>query len=161
MGRCPPKLIFIGCLFITVVSDICLATFDYFQSTAGYKEHLASVGWLPLVFVCIIIMLNSFGSMPGFHIFLAEVYPSDIRTLSIGLTYASLMAVGSVNVMMFQNFLHYFKFYGTFYGYAFFTAIACAWSYYILPDNRGLSLVQIEENFKEKNNSNQIQESEI
>jgi hypothetical protein len=163
MGKFSPKYVYVGCMAVTVISDVCLATFSYFQSKPEYEDSLASVGWLPLVFVSIIIMMNSLGCMPGFHIFIAEVYPSDIRTLSIGLSYAALMGVGAINTMMFPNLLKWLNFYGTFYGYAFFTSVACAWAMYILPDNRGLSLVQIEENFaaKSKSSSNFQQVTEI
>lgn len=153
MGKFSPKYVYIGCMGTTVIFDVCLATFSYFQSKPEYGDILESIGWLPLVFVSIIIMMNSLGCMPGFHIFIAEVYPSDIRTLSIGLTYAALMGVAAVNTVMFPDLIRWFNFYGTFYGYAFFTAVACSWAIYILPDNRGLTLVQIEENFAAKSKS--------
>ena len=46
-----------------------------------------------------------------------------------------------------------FEFYGTFYFYSFVCCLAVAWGAYSIPENRGLSLVKVEEHYEAINAS--------
>jgi len=82
---------------------------------------------------------------------MSEAYPSDIRAISIGLTYSTMMAMGAANALAFPVMLENIKFYGTFYFYSVVMFVGASWAFYILPDNRGLTLVKIEERLEAQN----------
>ena len=83
---------------------------------------------------------------------MGELFPSDIRSLSIGLTISCGLSFGTLNILMYTYFIEYLQFFGTFYFYATIQFLALLWGFFMIPDNRGLSLAKVEENFEKINN---------
>ena len=95
-----------------------------------------------------ILTAHSLGVIPITHMLLAELFPSDIRALSIGLTQSAALGMGSMNVKLFPYLVSQLEFHGTFYMYACLQFTALLWAAYTVPDNRGLSLVKVEKNYE-------------
>jgi MFS family permease len=156
MSRISTKILFVSCLGIVTLGDLALASFAYVKTQAEDSSSLDDLGWLPLLFVTCIIAAQSVGCIPGIQLLLAEVFPSDIRPLSIGLTFATSMGMGAANVMLYPYMIDAMHFHGLFYFYAAITLVAFFWGIYTIPDNRGLSLSKVEENFAAKNKKKEV-----
>ena len=83
---------------------------------------------------------------------MGELFPSDIRSLSIGLTISSGLSFATINILTYTYFIEYLQFFGTFYFHATVQLVALFWGFFMIPDNRGLSLAKVEENFEKVNN---------
>ena len=152
MRRVSIKVLFVSCVSINIFADISLATFSYLKTHSEDNSFLDSFGFLPLIFVLCTVSAHSIGVFPVFHLLLGELFPSDIRSLSIGLTISSGLSFGTLNILMYTYFIEYLQFFGTFYFYATMQFVALLWGFFMIPDNRGLSLAKVEENFEKLNN---------
>ena len=152
MRRASIKVLFVSCISIIILADISLATFSYFKTYSTDQTILDSVGFLPLIFVSCIVSASSIGVFPVFHLLMGELFPSDIRSLSIGLTQSAGLSLATVNILIYSYLIKYLQFFGTFYFYATIQFVALLWGFFMIPDNRGLSLAKVEENFEKINN---------
>jgi hypothetical protein len=134
------------------LADISLATFSYLKANSEENSFMDFLGFLPLVFVICTVSAHSIGVFPIFHLLLGELFPSDIRSLSIGLTISAGLSFGTVNILTYSYLIEYLQFFGTFYFYAAVQFAALLWGFFMIPDNRGLSLAKVEENFESVNN---------
>ena len=96
------------------------------------------------------VLLYRQGCIPISHMLLAELFPSDIRALSIGITQSIALGFGAMNIKLYPLLVDRLQFHGTFYMYASVQFLALLWGSYTIPDNRGLSLVRVEENYEEQ-----------
>jgi hypothetical protein len=53
---------------------------------------------------------------------------------------------------MYSYLLEHLQFFGTFYFYAAVQFVGLLWGFFMIPDNRVLSLAKVEENFEKHNN---------
>jgi len=128
------------------MADISLATFSYLnQHDSVGGSNLEDLGWLPIVLVMIMTAAPALGVYPVLNLSMAEVYPSDIRTLAIGITISGSFCNVAANILVYPYMLESFKFYGTFYFYALMSLITMFWGFFNIPDNRGLSLAKVEQ----------------
>jgi hypothetical protein len=123
-----------------------MATFSYLK-TSGNDSLMDGLGWLPLVIVIACISSYAIGIYPVLDVLAGEVFPSDIRTLAIGVTQSLSKCVETVNVLVYPLLLETFHFYGTFFFYACTALVVVVWGFFTIPDNRGLSLAKVEEKF--------------
>jgi len=110
-------------------------------------SYLDSLGWLPLVFVTSCISAYAIGVYPVLQVLAGELFPSDIRSLSIGIILSLAKCMETVNVLVYPLLIEAFDFYGTFFFYACTVLAAILWGFFTIPDNRGLSLAKVEEKF--------------
>jgi MFS family permease len=152
------KVLFVSCVSLKILADISLATFSYLTTHLEDNSFLDSFGFLPLIFVICIVSVQSIGVFPVFHLLMAEIYPSEIRSLGIGLTISASLSCGAVNILMYSYLIEHLQFFGTFYFYATVQFVAVLWGFFMIPDNRGLSLAKVEE--KLRNDNNKAKEAE-
>ena len=152
MRKASSKVLFVSCVLVNIWADISLATFSYLKTHSTEQTILDSLGFLPLIFVSCIVSASSIGVFPVFHLLMGELFPSDIRSLSIGLTQSAALGFGTANILIYSYLIEYLEFFGTFYFYATIQFVALLWGFFMIPDNRGLSLAKVEENFEKVNN---------
>ena len=75
---------------------------------------------------------------------------TDIRTQSIGLVLASFCASAAINVKSFPQLKNYFGLHGIFFLYSAIGLLYLLWGLKTIPDNRGKSLVKVEEMYEKK-----------
>lgn len=140
---------FVICYSVVVLADISLATFSYLKSNLDEEEnsYLDDFGWLPVVFVTTIVSAHSIGVYPVMQILMGELFPSDIRSLAIGLTLSAALCNSTVNILVYPFLIEHLHFYGTFYFYAATSIVTMSWGVFTIPDNRGLSLAKVEAKF--------------
>ena len=152
LSRASTKILFMCCYSVVILSDISLATFSYLKNNLGDAEsnYLDDFGWLPVVFVTTIISAHSIGVFPVIQILICELFPSDIRSLAIGLTYSAALCCSMANILIYPYLIQSLQFHGTFYFYAATSFLTMMWGTFHIPDNRGLSLAKVEEKFASK-----------
>ena len=144
---------FVICQAISVLSiiAICVYSFlkEYYSDKSGLKEEdqeLENFSWIPLVFIGILIITRGVGIMPVLHILMNEMFPTDIRTLSIGITQSLFLLSGCISIKMFPTLYDLIGMGGTCLLYALASGICLIWGAITIPDNRGKSLVKVENN---------------
>ena len=145
------KVLFVSSISLVILSDISLATFSYLRANSEEHSFLESLGFLPLIFVTSIVSAHSVGIFPVLQLLMGELFPSDIRSLSIGLTISVGLCLGTTNILLYTYLIHFMQFFGTFYFYASVQFMALLWGFFMIPDNRGLSLAKVEEKFCSSN----------
>jgi len=140
-----------------MLADIALATFYYLKnnldSDADEASFHDSIGWMPIVLIMLLFGAPSIGMYPILGLLMAEVYPSDIRSLSIGLTISASLCMGMANLLLYPYMLDAFHFHGTFYFYACIALATMGLGLLNIPDNRGLSLAKVESKTLNKEDS--------
>ena len=74
------------------------------------------------------------------------MFPTEIRTLSIGLTQSAFLISGFITVKTFPALEESIGLGGVCLLYASICFLLLLWGAYTIPDNRGKSLVKVEEN---------------
>ena len=86
------------------------------------------------------------------HSLVNEVYPTEIRTQSIALTDTFGLIFGAINLKFYPDLEKYMGFHGVILMYVILSIILVSWGAYTIPDNRGKSLVKVEETFEKNSN---------
>ena len=146
VGKVKPKIMFVICQSISVLSIIAICVYSFLKEYDGEKEELEKFSWIPLVFIGTLIITRGVGIMPVLHILMNEMFPTDIRTLSIGITQSLFLLSGCVSIKMFPTFLDLIGMGGTCLIYALASGLCLIWGAITIPDNRGKSLVKVENN---------------
>ena len=94
--------------------------------------------------------MRAIGIIPVLHSLLSEVFPTEIRTQSIGLVQATDWGSGALSINFFPQMKEYFSFHGLFFLYGATGLVNCLWALKTIPDNRGKSLVKVEEMYENK-----------
>jgi hypothetical protein len=78
---------------------------------------------------------------------MGEIFPSDIRSLAIGITLSLGLCISTVNILIYPYLIEKLQFHGTFYLYTVIAFMTMLWGMFNIPDNRGLSLAKVEAKF--------------
>ena len=65
--------------------------------------------------------------------------------------------IGAISINFFPHMRDYFTFHGLFFLYGAMGIVNCLWALKTIPDNRGKSLVKVEEMYEEKFNQEKSQ----
>ena len=79
---------------------------------------------------------------------MGELYPTEIRTLAVGLTDSFRYLIGALAIKFYPEMKSAMSLHGLIYLYAGFNVINIFWGYFTIPDNRSKSLVEVEESFE-------------
>ena len=87
--------------------------------------------------------------MPVMQSLFTEAYPTEIRTQAMSLTETMFLGLESLNLKLYPYMKNTIGFHGACCVYATMSFICAFWGLATIPDNRGKSLVKVEE-FYEK-----------
>ena len=82
---------------------VTIATFALLQKFYPDLAYLNSFSWIPLAMVIVPVVMRAVGILPVLHTLLSEVFPTDIRTQSIGLVQGTFLATGALSVQFFPQ----------------------------------------------------------
>jgi hypothetical protein len=150
MYRVSPKILFVICQVISGMGMAGIGIYTYLKNQHPDLPYLNDFGWIPLVMVIIMVVMRAAGILPVMHVLLAELYPTDIRTQAIGVTRSITLLFGAAGVKLFPNMLNGIGFHGACIVYTSVSFILVMWAAFIIPDNRGMSLVKVEEQYENK-----------
>ena len=94
------------------------------------------------------LIAHALGCLRVVHILSVESYPTDIRPLCVGIVHSIASALGAINIKTYPYQLEMLGFHGAFYIFAASNFAAVVWAAFTIPDNRGLSLVKVEQNYE-------------
>ena len=114
-----------------------------FEALSPTPEWLTDFGWVPL-FGFIIVTLCHPVLVGIICVLYGELFPTDIRTVSIGIVHAIQYLGFAYSTKMFPVLIQWFHFYGTNYYYAAFALALTIWGMLTIKDIDCLSLVEIE-----------------
>ena len=90
------------------------------------------------------------GILPVLHPLKNELFPTEIRTQSLGITEACVLLSGCTSVITFPELKNYLGITGLCIVYVSVHVMCILWGAWTIPDNRGKSLVKVEETFEKK-----------
>ena len=103
--------------------------------------------------------MRATGVMPILHILRSELFPTEIRAESIGLVQSLFLISGTLSTKFFPEMKNGLGLYGLFFLYAVSGFTSCLWALYTIPDNRGKSLVKVEELYEKKTEETKMAEN--
>ena len=148
MQNVSPKPLFFITQLIHSMAVGSLCCFAYLTIYLDYD--LNGFGWIPLAAMVIIIIMRATGSLPVMHTLVTESYPTDIRTYAIAITDITEFGVSAVNLKMFPELKNAFGYHGMFAFYSIMGAMMAFWGLMTIKDNRGKSLIKVEESYESK-----------
>ena len=119
------------------------------------SEALESLGWIPIASIVVLIVISGIGIQPVLHILLNEMYPTNIRTLSIGITQSSYHLSNFAVIKLVPTLMNLMGMSGLCLLYTSVNIFSLIWAAFTIPDNRGKSLVEVENNIELKTQKNE------
>ena len=165
VGKLKPKTMFVISQILETASIIAICVYAFIienqvQDEFISSETLESFGWIPIASIIVLIVISGIGIQPVLHILLNEMYPTNIRTLSIGITQSSYLLSNFAVVKLVPTFLNLMGMSGLCLLYTCVNIFSLIWAAFTIPDNRGKSLVEVENNI-EKTQKNEELESHL
>jgi len=136
------KVMFCGSVFILSLSTLGLALLNMYR-VEGEGQHVI-LGYLPIVLIFIMFMAHAFGVNGVIHVITGEVYPTSIRSLGYGLSQCMGSSGSALQSYLFALMSSLVGTSGCFLWFSVHSFLTVIYAYFVIPDNRGLSLVKIE-----------------
>ena len=150
MRKFKPKILFATATFFTTMSMVFVGIFVYLQTFYPDLPYLDMFSWMPLLIAIVPAIMRAIGIIPVLHSLLSELFPTEIRTQAIGLVQACDWSSGAISINLFPQMKDYFTFHGLFFFYGATGLFNCIWGFKTIPDNRGKSLIKVEEMYEKK-----------
>ena len=96
--KLPRKLLFSAAALAMAACNFGLAAYSK-------KSEEAQAGWIPIVLISIFYVSSSIGVIPIVELLPSEMFPTDIRTLSTGITLGSGIGMAAVATKLFPQML--------------------------------------------------------
>ena len=122
----------------------------YLQKYHPYLPYLDTFSWIPLFSLIITVIVRSIAILPVIYLVMSEIFPTEIRTQSIGICESFSVASSTFNLKFFPEMKNGLGLHGLFFFYAATGIVASLWGLLSITDNRGKSLAKIEEMFEKK-----------
>ena len=145
-----PKMLFVFSTFLTAVAMSLIGSLIFLQEFYPNLPYLESFTWIPIVMLVVHVIMRSVGILPVLILLLSEIFPTEIRSQSVGLTLASENASGAIAMKLFPQMKNYMSLHGLFFLYGAVGVATCLWGLKTIPDNRGKSLIKVEEMYEKK-----------
>ena len=141
-----PKWSFSIGQFIKALTMLIIAF--YFHLLSYDPELTKNVTWIPMLMFILQFCVRSIAIMPVLYTLLGELFPTDIRTLSVGIIQSLEFGSAATIVKLYPDMKHAMGMYGICYLYASIGFCNSVWGYWSIPDNRSKSLIEIEESYQ-------------
>ena len=146
--KMPPRPTFTFGFFLKALFMALIATFYYFNNID--PEAAKMFNWTPLVSFILIYGVRTIALAPIQNILMSELFPSEIRTLSVGIVQSFEIGVGAVMVKMYPTMKATMGMSALCYFYSAAALFNTVWAFFTIPDNRSKTLVEIEKGYGRK-----------
>ena len=150
VGKLKPKLLFVSGIVMSTFAFCAISIYTYLHKVYPDSHKLEWFGWIPLAAISMQVIMRSAAILPVLNTLMNELYPTEIRTLSIGITQSILLIGGFVTVKIFPDLNNLMGLPSLCILYSVVGVLMILWGLKSIPDNRGKSLVKVEELY-EKN----------
>ena len=113
--RFPPKNLYIFGTLSAAFCMVIIGAFIFLQTNYPLSHYLDTFSWVPLASAVIAIGTRSIGIMPVMQSLMSEVFPTDIRTESIGLVTAVSVSSGAICMKFFPDMKNLLTLHGLFF----------------------------------------------
>ncbi|XP_072945970.1 facilitated trehalose transporter Tret1-like isoform X2 [Epargyreus clarus] len=141
------------CVFCHVV----LICYLYGSSKGWFEESL----WVPVLFVSLLLFSNAVGIVPIRNVMTGEVFPLRYRSIGGSIGFASGSIVMFIVLKTFPLLTDNLHLYGTYIVYGSVLVYSLLVMWILLPETKGKTLQQIEEEFKGKPNETNVATVEL
>ena len=148
--RFQPKTLFIFGTFITSVCMVLIGISAYLYEYFPYLPYLDTFSWIPFFSAIVAVIVRATCILPVIYPVMSEVFPTEIRTQSIGLVESFTLASGAICMKFFPEMKNGMNLHGLFFLYGALGVICCFYGFMTIPDNRGKSLIKVEEMYETK-----------
>ena len=111
---------------------------------------------MPLASAMVIVFVRAAGTLPVMQILVSELYPTEIRAQGFALTEVTYHCIACFHAKLFPSIKNAIGFYGISIIYASFGILSALWGTITIPDNRGKSLVKVQELYEKEKDKNRV-----
>merc|ERR1719362_2597752 len=104
--RFQPKALFIFGTFITSVCMVLIGICAYLQKYFPYFPYLEEFSWIPFLSVIFAVIVRAICILPVIYSVMSEIFPTEIRTQSIGLVESFALVCGALIAKFFPEMKH-------------------------------------------------------
>ena len=141
------KIVFVTSVCVMSLSNLGIALFYHYSQAYPDGTLTKNFGWLPVALVVLIFICDSLGYFPLINLLLAELFPTDIRTVATGVTLATALGMGSAVVKLFPTLKAAMGMGNMFFTFAASGLLLAVWGACFIPENKGLTLAKVEEQY--------------
>ena len=142
-----PKTLFNACQVVGLLGFVTIGIFAYLHEYHTIPWYLK---WTPLVSTVAVITKQAVGTIPVLNVLGNESYPTELRTLAISVTESGFLLIGAIVTKTFPDLKNGLGLPSAIGCYALMHVLSIIWGYFFIKDNRGKSLVKVEEEILEK-----------
>lgn len=145
VGKLKPKWLFIIAQGVTTLGFVAMGIYSLLLQLYPNSDTVKSFGWIPFAAIVAQAIMRAGGILPMLHTLMNEMFPTEIRTFSIGITQACLVLSGFSSVKVFPKLDSSIGYPSLCLIYTIIGIVIIIWAYVTVPDNRGKSLAKVEE----------------
>ena len=146
--KMPPRISFTIAHLLIALLLCSIATFYYFNSIDPDLSKMFN--WVPMVMFIIAFCIRSIAFLPIQHVLLSELFPTEIRTLSVGIVQFFETGCGAIIIKMYPDMKSAMGMYGLCYFFACIGLFVTIWAFFTIPDNRSKTLIDIEKSYDDR-----------
>ena len=143
---CSPKILFTACQIVGLLGFIVIGIFAYLHQ---FHYIDPSLKWTPLAAIVAVMTKQAIGTLPVLHMMVNESYPTEFRTLAISVTESKFLLICAIVTKTFPDLKNLCGLYGALGCYAFMHVFSILWGLLLIRDNRGKSLVKVEKELEQ------------
>jgi len=142
------KYIFCTCTFFLSLCSLGIASVTLYREMN--PDSPTWLGFLPFPFTLMMFMFHAFGLVTVMNLITAEVFPTAIRSLGNGSVTCLGMTGNAIQAAIYPYVLSLVGIQGCFFWFSLNAMFLTVYGYCMIPDNRGLSLTNIERGMEKK-----------
>lgn len=148
MLKIPRRPLFLSTTLVVGFSMAALGIFSYLRSQEQFDMWTKNLGWVPLLLILLIFAGSQLGFAPITKLIMSEVFPTEVRSTGTSLICFTSVLCLSILSKLFSQFITWFGLHGAFWFYSGVVFTCFVYGYFAMPEYSGVSLVQIEKDFK-------------
>ena len=143
-----PKTLFNTCQVVGLLGFVIIGILAYLHECNTILPWYLK--WTPLLSIVAVITKQAVGTLPVLNVLANESYPTELRTLAISVTESGFLLIGAIVTKTFPDLKNGFGLPFAIGCYALMHVLSIIWGYFFIKDNRGKSLVRVEEEILDK-----------
>ena len=140
LGR---RILLLSSAIMMAVCTTALGVYFYLKDQDVAKVE--SIGWIPIVALCVFIIMFSFGFGPVPWLMMGELFAQDIKGFAAALAGTTNWLLAFLITKTFTNLRSSLGAGGTFWLFSGLTLLGAVFVFMFLPETKGKSLVEIQE----------------
>lgn len=130
---------------------LVLLTMAIFFTLKDYLDvDMTGLDWFPLAAMAVFVTTFSLGLGVVAAIFISEIYSASIKSKALGLGSVVFAVSMMSSTKLYQYFADHFSMAVPFYAFAFATFLNVLFTYFFLPETKGKTLEEIQQELKER-----------